>query len=58
LHHAPEEMQLALHTGPHRIVEGWLEATYARGVKRRTAAAALPEAALYEASGRRPRPAW
>ena len=36
--HAAEEMQLALHTGPHRIVEGWLE-TYARGVKRRTAAA-------------------
>lgn len=36
--HAAEEMQLALHTGPHRIVEGWLE-TYARGVKRRTASA-------------------
>ncbi|UUZ75082.1 succinylglutamate desuccinylase/aspartoacylase family protein [Polaromonas sp. P1(28)-13] len=27
---AAEEMQLALHTGPHRIVEGWLDA-YARG---------------------------
>lgn len=34
--HASEEMQLALHTGPHRIVEGWLE-TYARGVQRRAA---------------------
>ncbi|MEO7888318.1 MAG: succinylglutamate desuccinylase/aspartoacylase family protein [Polaromonas sp.] len=37
--HAAEEMQLALHTGPHRIVEGWLD-TYARGVQRRVAAAA------------------
>ncbi len=35
--HATEEMQLALHTGPHRIVEGWLD-TYARGVQRRAAA--------------------
>ena len=35
--HASEEMQLALHTGPYRIVEGWLE-TYAQGVKRRAAA--------------------
>ena len=34
--HAAEEMQLALHTGPHRIVEGWLD-TYARGVQRRAA---------------------
>ncbi len=34
---AVEEMQLALHTGPHRIVEGWLD-TYARGVQRRAAA--------------------
>ncbi|SFC46770.1 Predicted deacylase [Polaromonas sp. OV174] len=34
---AAQEMQLALHTGPHRIVEGWLD-TYARGVKRRAAA--------------------
>lgn len=34
---AAEEMQLALHTGPHRIVEGWLD-TYARGVQRRAAA--------------------
>ncbi|WP_309682095.1 succinylglutamate desuccinylase/aspartoacylase family protein [Polaromonas sp.] len=34
---AAEEMQLALHTGPHRIVEGWLE-TYALGVQRRAAA--------------------
>jgi predicted deacylase len=34
---ATEEMQLALHTGPHRIVEGWLD-TYARGVKRRATA--------------------
>lgn len=31
---AESEMQLALHTGPYRIVEGWLD-TYARGVKRR-----------------------
>jgi succinylglutamate desuccinylase len=31
-------MQLALHTGPHRIVEGWLD-TYSRGVKRRADAA-------------------
>ncbi len=37
--HASEEMQLALHTGPYRIVEGWLD-TYARGVKRRAAASA------------------
>ncbi|MFI5446794.1 succinylglutamate desuccinylase/aspartoacylase family protein [Polaromonas sp. UC242_47] len=36
--HAAEEMQLALHTGPHRIVEGWLD-TYARGVQRRAATA-------------------
>ena len=36
---ADEEMQLALHTGPHRIVEGWLD-TYARGVQRRAAAPA------------------
>lgn len=34
--HAAEEMQLALHTGPYRIVEGWLD-TYARGVQRRAA---------------------
>ena len=34
--HAAAEMQLALHTGPHRIVEGWLD-TYARGVRRRAA---------------------
>ncbi|MEP6965808.1 MAG: succinylglutamate desuccinylase/aspartoacylase family protein [Polaromonas sp.] len=39
--HAEEEMQLALHTGPHRIVEGWLD-TYARGVQRRAAAPAAP----------------
>ena len=31
-----EEMQLALHTGAPRIVEGWLD-TYARGVQRRAA---------------------
>ena len=31
---AAEEMQLALHTGAPRIVEGWLD-TYARGVQRR-----------------------
>ncbi|MCY1166477.1 Succinylglutamate desuccinylase / Aspartoacylase family protein [compost metagenome] len=37
--HAAEEMQLALHTGPYRIVEGWLD-TYARGVQRRAARAA------------------
>ncbi|MES2189554.1 MAG: succinylglutamate desuccinylase/aspartoacylase family protein [Pseudomonadota bacterium] len=36
--HAGEEMQLALHTGPWRIVEGWLD-TYARGVQRRAAKA-------------------
>ena len=35
---AAEEMQLALHTGAPRIVEGWLD-TYARGVQRRAAAA-------------------
>jgi predicted deacylase len=34
---AAEEMQLALHTGAPRIVEGWLD-TYARGVQRRAAA--------------------
>ena len=34
--HAAAEMALALHVGPHRIVEGWLE-TYARGAQRRTA---------------------
>ena len=39
--HAEEEMQLALHTGPHRIVEGWLDA-YARGVQRRATAPAAP----------------
>ena len=33
---AAEEMQLALHTGAPRIVEGWLDA-YARGVQRRAA---------------------
>ncbi len=38
---ASEEMQLALHTGPHRIVEGWLD-TYARGVQRHAAAPAAP----------------
>lgn len=36
---AVEEMQLALHTGPYRILEGWLD-TYASGLKRRAAAAA------------------
>ena len=35
---ALEEMQLALHTGAPRIVEGWLD-TYARGVQRRAASA-------------------
>lgn len=35
---AAEELQLALHTGPYRLVEGWLE-TYARGVQRRIDAA-------------------
>ncbi|HQS31451.1 MAG: succinylglutamate desuccinylase [Polaromonas sp. 39-63-203] len=34
--HADLEMQLALHTGPHRIVEGWLD-TYARGIQKRLA---------------------
>jgi predicted deacylase len=33
---AAQEMQLALHTGAPRIVEGWLD-TYARGVQRRAA---------------------
>jgi predicted deacylase len=42
--HADKEMQLALHTGPYRIVEGWLD-TYARGVKRRADAAATGGAA-------------
>ena len=42
--HAAKEMQLALHTGPYRIVEGWLD-TYARGVKRRADAAAKGGAA-------------
>jgi predicted deacylase len=36
---AAEEMQLALHTGAPRILEGWLE-TYARGAQRRAALAA------------------
>ncbi|MDB5966001.1 MAG: succinylglutamate desuccinylase [Polaromonas sp.] len=36
---AEEEMRLALHTGPARILEGWLD-TYARGVQRRVADAA------------------
>ena len=36
---ADEELRLALHTGPYRIVEGWLD-TYSRGVKRRAAQAA------------------
>ena len=36
---AADEMQLALHTGAPRIVEGWLD-TYARGVRRRAANAA------------------
>ena len=35
---AAEEMQLALHTGAPRIVEGWLD-TYARGVQRRATSA-------------------
>ena len=34
--HAVSEFQLALHTGPYRIVEGWLD-TYSRGVQRRAA---------------------
>ncbi len=34
--HADAEMQLALHTGPHRIVEGWLD-TYSRGIQNRIA---------------------
>ena len=39
--YAEQELQLALHTGPHRIVEGWLD-TYARGVTRRAAAQGAP----------------
>ena len=35
---AAQEMQLALHTGAPRIVEGWLD-TYARGVQRRATSA-------------------
>ena len=45
---AAEEMQLALHTGAPRIVEGWLD-TYARGVQRRAASA---EAGLESGSAR------
>jgi uncharacterized protein len=37
--HADDELQLALHTGPHRIVEGWLD-TYSRGIRKRMAASA------------------
>ena len=37
--HASAEMQLALHTGPHRIVEGWLD-TYFRGIQKRIAKSA------------------
>ena len=37
--HAGAEMQLALHTGPHRIVEGWLD-TYSRGIQKRIAKSA------------------
>jgi uncharacterized protein len=36
---AQQEMQLALHTGPHRVLEGWLD-TYARGTERRRQSAA------------------
>ncbi len=36
--HAEAELQLALHTGPHRIVEGWLD-TYSRGIQKRIAKA-------------------
>jgi uncharacterized protein len=38
---ADAEMQLALHTGPHRIVEGWLD-TYSRGIQKRVAKSANP----------------
>ena len=37
--HAEAEFQLALHTGPHRIVEGWLD-TYSRGIQKRMAKSA------------------
>ena len=37
--HADPEMQLALHTGPYRIVEGWLD-TYDRGIQKRIAKSA------------------
>ena len=40
--HAEAELQLALHTGPHRIVEGWLD-TYSRGIQQRIAKAAQSE---------------
>jgi uncharacterized protein len=33
-HHHTEEMKLALHIGPYRIVEGWLD-VYALGIKKR-----------------------
>ncbi|MFC5520918.1 succinylglutamate desuccinylase/aspartoacylase domain-containing protein [Polaromonas jejuensis] len=46
--YAAEEMQLALHTGPHRVVEGWLE-TYARGVQRRAAAPVANDSARTQA---------
>ena len=38
--HAGLEMQLALHTGPHRVVEGWLD-TYSRGIQKRLARSGL-----------------
>ena len=48
---AAEEMQLALHTGAPRIVEGWLD-TYARGVQRRTATVEAAEADAQRGSAR------
>ncbi|MES2415781.1 MAG: succinylglutamate desuccinylase/aspartoacylase family protein [Pseudomonadota bacterium] len=49
---AAQEMQLALHTGPWRIVEGWLD-TYARGVQRRAAKLAAAPATGATGSGDR-----
>ena len=43
--YAEAELQLALHTGPHRIVEGWLD-TYSRGIQKRIAKAAQGDAAV------------
>lgn len=38
---AEQELQLAVHTGPFRVLEGWLD-TYARGVQRRASTQSSP----------------